>query len=87
MTFPKVAQRLVDFVLHDQRFKQLKVRGGAVVAFREVCSREPLKAEVDQVVEDFWQVWHERFDNPAEAKERQTGGGREIVYKSEYRAG
>ena len=64
MTFPKVAQRLVDFVLHDRQFEQLGVRGGAVVAFREVCGREPIKEEIDRVVEDFWQFWHERFDSP-----------------------
>jgi hypothetical protein len=63
MTFSKVAQQLVDFVFRDQRFKQLGVRGGAAVAFREISGREPLKEEDDQVVRDFWQVWHEKFDN------------------------
>lgn len=64
MTFPKIAQRLIDFVLHDQQFKQLGVRGGADAAFREIYGREPLKEVVGQVVRDFWQVWHENFANP-----------------------
>jgi hypothetical protein len=64
VTFPKVAQRLVDFVFHGQQFNELGVRGGADMVFREVCGREPLKEELDQVVRDFWQVWHEGFDNP-----------------------
>lgn len=61
ITFAKVGQRLVDFVLKDERFKHLGVSGSAVVAFREFLGREPVKQEVDQLVRDFWEFWHERF--------------------------
>jgi len=55
---------LVDFVLHDQRFKLLGLRRGAMVAFIEVYGREPNKEEIHQVVRDFWEFWHDKFDNP-----------------------
>ena len=64
MSLSTVVNRIIDFVLHDKQLKRLGLRGGVVVAFRENYGREPSKQEVDQVVRDFWQAWHERFDNP-----------------------
>jgi hypothetical protein len=64
MSLVPVVRRIIEFVLHDDQFKQLGLRGGAAVAFREIYVREPTKQEVDQAVRDFWQAWHERFDNP-----------------------
>ncbi len=62
--FPGVAPRLVDFVLHDRRFHRIGLRTGANLAFRELYGRDARKAEIDMVVKEFWQIWHDRFDRP-----------------------
>lgn len=64
MRFHLVAQRLVDFVLQDPQFKSLGVRGGAERVYRDLHGRSPLANDLDQIVSEFWQVWHERFDDP-----------------------
>jgi hypothetical protein len=73
MTFPSVARRLVDLVFRGQQFGRLGLRGTAEVVFREVCGRGPTRGEIDQVVRDFWQLWHDTYDTPRPPP--PSGGG------------
>lgn len=68
-----VADRVIDFVLWDERFRQMGLHGGAVIAWRESYGREPTEQEVGQVLREFPQAWHERFDHPPPRP--SVGGG------------
>lgn len=64
MSFPRVIERLHHLVLHDQRHSRLGLGGLARVAFQEEVNRVPTSDEIREVVQDFWEYWHEKHDKP-----------------------
>jgi hypothetical protein len=62
--FPRVVDRLHDLVLRDRRYTKLGVGGLARVAFQEVSGRVPTADGIREVIQDFWEYWHEKYDKP-----------------------
>jgi len=63
-SFPRVVERLHSLVLRDQRYPKLGIRGLVRVAFDEIARRVPTADEITEVVRDFWEFWHEKYDRP-----------------------
>jgi hypothetical protein len=95
MALTDLVNRLRHLRKTDPQFAGLKLRQCAWLVLRTEFGVDPsdeevieLAREVRRVVgEDssFLEDWD--FEEEANTKGRQTGGGREIVYKSEPRAG
>jgi len=68
-SFPRVVERLHSLVLRDQRYPKLGIRGLIRVAFDEVAQRVPTADEISEVVRDFWEFWHEKYDRPQHQRE------------------
>jgi hypothetical protein len=69
VSFPRVVERLHSLVLRDQRYPKLGIRGLVRVAFDEVAGRVPTTDEINEVVGDFWEFWHEQHDKPQSRQE------------------
>ena len=69
VSFPRVVERLHGLVLRDQRYPKLGIRVLVRVAFDEVAGRVPTADEINEVVRDFWEFWHEQHDKPQPRQE------------------
>lgn len=95
MTLNNLVKKVRHLRKTDTRFAGLKVKASARLVLKMEFGTEPtveevieLAQEVKRIVQEnrnFFKDWN--FEEEANSKERQTGGGKEIVYKTEPRAG
>jgi hypothetical protein len=74
MTVFEIAERVVDFVVRDPRFRQLSLRGSIATVFREAEGVEPTPAQTAEVSRMFWMELDRRNPNIHEPH-APVGGG------------
>jgi hypothetical protein len=95
MALDVLVSRLHELRQNDKRFQGLDLIDSArEVLLIEYCV-EPSKEEVAELAQaaraslpqqpDFFVNWD--LEQESQEKQRQTGGGREVIYKSEHRGG